>query len=69
LRYQINDNVTVKVFQIDRNQFPNNIYKFSIPPENIELDNKVTLWIFSPQWGGWSMTLSSVTATANFVAI
>jgi len=69
LRYQINNNVTVKVFQIDRNQFPNNIYKFSIPPENIELDNKVTLWIFSPQWGGWCMTLSSVTATANFVAI
>ena len=69
MRYQINDNVTVKVFQIDRNQFPNNIYKFSIPPENIELDNKVTLWIFSPQWGGWSMTLSSVNATANFVPI
>ena len=31
MRYQINGEVTVKVFQVDRNQRPDNIYMFSIP--------------------------------------
>jgi len=67
MRYQVNDEVTVKVFQVDRNQHPDNIYKFSIPPETIELGNIVKLWIFAPGWNGWSMTLSGVKATARFV--
>jgi len=69
MHYQINDRITIKAFQVDRNQYPNNIYKFSIPPEKIELNNIVKLWIFSPQWNGWSMTLSNVKAIARFIPI
>ena len=67
LHYQVNDNTTVGAFRVDRNQFPDNIYHFSIPPESILLDDTVKLWIFAPQWSGWSMTLHGVKATARFV--
>lgn len=67
MRYQINDEITVKVFQIDRNQFPNNIYKFSIPPEQIKLGDTVKLWIFAPAWNCWLMILSNVKASGRFV--
>lgn len=67
LRYQINDEVTVKVFQVDRHQFPNNTYNFSIPPDQIKLGDTVKLWIFSPAWNGWSMTLNNVKAVSRFV--
>lgn len=67
MRYQVNDEVTVKVFQVDRNQFSDGVYKFSIPPESVALGDAVKLWIFSPMWNGWSMTLSGVKAVARFV--
>ena len=66
-RYQVNDNTLVKVFQVDRNQFPSNNYKFSIPPEEIKLGDTVKLWIFSPGWSGWSITLNSIRAKARFI--
>jgi hypothetical protein len=66
-RYQVNDNILVKVFQVDRNQFPSNNYKFSIPPEEIKLGDTVKLWIFSPAWSGWSITLNSISAKARFI--
>jgi hypothetical protein len=66
-RYQVNDNNLVKVFQVDRNQFPSNNYKFSIPPEEIKLGDTVKLWIFSPAWNGWSITLNSISAKARFI--
>ena len=66
-RYQVNDNTLVKVFQVDRNQFPSNNYKFSIPPEEIKLGDIVKLWIFSPGWNGWSITLNSISAKARFI--
>jgi hypothetical protein len=69
LRYQINDKVTVKAFQVDRDLFPDNIYKFSIPPDNIKIGDTVTLWIFSPGWNGWSMHLKSVHSSARFIPI
>jgi hypothetical protein len=69
MRYQINDEVLVKCFQIDRNIFPNNIYKFSIPPEKISTNDVIKLWIFSPAWNGWSMSLNSVKATARFTQV
>lgn len=69
LRYQVNDEVTVKAFQVDRDLFPDNIYKFSIPPDNIKIGDTVTLWIFSPDWNGWSMHLNSVKSSARFIPI
>ena len=66
-RYQVNDNNLVKAFQVDRNQFPTNNYKFSIPPEEIKLGDTVKLWIFSPGWSGWSITLNSISAKARFI--
>lgn len=66
-RYQVNDNTLVKVFQVDRNQFPSNNYTFSIPPEEIKLGDTVKLWIFSPGWNGWSITLNSISAKARFI--
>jgi len=69
LHYQVNDEVTVKAFQVDRNLFPDNIYKFSIPPKNIKLGDTIKLWIFSPNWNGWSMHLKSVKSTARFIPI
>jgi len=67
LRYQVNDAVTVKALQVDRNQFPDNKYKFFIPPEEIRVGDTVKLWIFSPSWNGWSMSLHKVSARAKFV--
>lgn len=69
MRYQINDDVTVKVFQVDRHQFPTGIYNFSIPSEQIKNGDIVKLWIFAPGWNGWSMSLNKVTATGRFVPI
>jgi len=69
MRYQINDEKLVKCFQIDRNNFPDNIYKFSIPPENIKLGDTIKLWIFCPAWNGWSMSLNSIKATARFIPL
>lgn len=67
MHYQINEKTTVKSFQVDRYQFPTNTYKFSIPPDSVKLGDMITLWIFSPSWTGWSMTLFHVKATARFV--
>jgi hypothetical protein len=69
LRYQVNDNVSVKVFQVNRDQFRDNKYNFSIVPENIVLGDIVKLWIFCPGWSGWSMSLNSVKAIARFVPL
>jgi hypothetical protein len=69
MRYQINDKTLVKCFQIDRNMFPDNIYKFSISPEKINMGDTIKLWIFSPSWNGWSMSLNSVKATARFTPV
>jgi hypothetical protein len=69
LHYQINDKISVKAFHVDRNQFPDNTYKFSIPPEKILLGDVVKLWIFSPGWSGWSMTLNGVKSRAKFVPL
>jgi len=69
MRYQINNKVLVKTFQIDRNNFPDNIYKFSINPENTIINDIIKLWIFCPAWNGWSMSLNSVKVTARFVPI
>jgi len=69
MRYQINNEVLVKTFQIDRNNFPDNNYKFSIPPEKTTVGDTIKLWIFCPGWNGWSMSLNSVKATARFVPI
>lgn len=69
LRYQVNDNVSVKVFQVNRDQFRDNKYNFSIVPENIVLGDTVKLWIFCPGWSGWSMSLNSVKAVARFVPL
>jgi len=69
LRYQVNDNVSVKVFQVNRDQFKDNKYNFSIVPENIVLGDTVKLWIFCPGWSGWSMSLNSVKAVARFVPV
>ena len=69
LRYQINDEITVKAFQVDRELCRDNIYHFSIPPEDIKLGDTVKLWIFSPGWSGWCMWLNSVKAIAGFIPI
>jgi hypothetical protein len=69
MRYQINDEKLVKCLQIDRNNFPDNIYRFSIPPENVAIDDTIKLWIFCPAWNGWSMSLNSIKATARFITI
>jgi hypothetical protein len=67
VRYQINDNFLVKVIQVDRNQVPSNNYKFFIPPNEIKLGDTVKIWIFSPGWNGWSITLNSISAKARFI--
>jgi hypothetical protein len=67
LRYKVNDAVLVKVIQVDRNQFPGNNYKFSIPPNEIKLGDAVKIWIFSPGWNGWSISLNSIIAKAKFI--
>jgi hypothetical protein len=67
LRYQINDEITVKAFQVDSELCRDNIYHFSIPPEDVKLGDTVKLWIFSPGWSGWCMWLNSVKASANFI--
>jgi len=67
VRYQINDDVLVKVIQVDRNKFSGNNYKFSIPPNEIKLGDTVKIWIFSPAWNGWSISLNKIVATAKFI--
>jgi hypothetical protein len=69
MRYQINDEVLVKCYQVDRNKFPDNIYKFHIPPEKVSTNDVIKLWIFSPAWNGWSMSLHSVKANARFFPV
>lgn len=67
VRYQVNDDVLVKVIQVDRNQFPSNNYKFFIPPNEIKIDDIVKIWIFSPAWSGWSISLNKISAKAKFI--
>jgi hypothetical protein len=62
VRYQVNDNMPVVAFFIDRNKFSDGNYKFVIPPNQVTANSKIKLWVCSAPWSGWSAVLKSVDA-------
>jgi hypothetical protein len=60
LRYQIGTSKILPAFFIDRNKNPLSIYTHIIKQDEIVPDNKVTFWLCSAPWTGWSATVKSV---------
>ena len=66
VRYQVNNENAVPAFSIWRNKVPDGIYNFIINPDQVKVGDKVKIWICSPPWGGWLISLKSLEAKAIF---
>jgi len=66
IRYQVNDGLPIPGASVARDKFPEGIYKFTIPPDQVKLGDTVKIWLFCPPWNGWSMTMSDIKAYSTF---
>ena len=66
LRYQVNDGLPIPGASVARDKFPEGIYKFTIPPDQVKLGDTVKIWLFCPPWNGWSMIMESIKAQSIF---
>jgi len=65
LRYQIGINKILPAFFIDREKNSLSSYTYLIKQDEIIPGSKVTFWLCSAPWSGWSATLKSVSIEAK----
>jgi len=65
LRYQIGTNKILPAFFIDREKNSLSMYTHLIKQDEIIPGSKVTFWICSAPWAGWSATVKSVSIVAK----
>jgi len=68
VRYRVGSNKISPAFFIDRDKNPSNTYTFTIKKEELNGlvdNNKITFWLCSAPWGGWSAHLTSCEIVIN----
>jgi hypothetical protein len=62
VRYRVGSNKISPAFFIDRDKNPSNTYTFTIKKDELNgltSQDKITFWLCSAPWGGWSAHLTS----------
>ena len=76
IRYQVNDETSVKAFTVNHKENTKNKYSFTISGCELNkqlklFNNQVTsqnihIWMFCPPWSGWSITAKSISCRLFF---
>ena len=67
MRYQINENMSVNAFWVNRDKTPSGEYSFTIGPDKVKIGDTIKIFLFCPTWNGWSITLRQISAKAKFI--
>jgi hypothetical protein len=70
VRYRVGSNKISPAFFIDRDKNPSNTYTYTIKKDELNGlvdNNKITFWLCSAPWGGWSAHLTSCEVVVTLI--
>jgi hypothetical protein len=66
VRFQVNDEPAIPAFSVWRDKVPDGNYSFTIGPDKVKVGDNVKIWVCSPPWAAWNITLNSINANVVF---
>jgi len=69
VRYQINDNNCITAFFINNNQETNEKNKYSFTINNIQYEDKISIWLLCPTWAGWEAHIQNIVPIIKYKTV
>lgn len=66
VRYQINNGDLTTGFYIDRNKNKSGEYKIDIPPNQLQPNSLIKVWLICAPWSGWEASISNITGKLKY---